>query len=68
MMYVPYKLEQKDEASKMIVDMFNLILPEKESEELVRKNVKLTSRYRMATQKINIGRDRTARKTTTTQL
>lgn len=42
MMYLPSKSEQKDEAIKLMVDMFNLVLPEKIAEEVVRKDVKLT--------------------------
>src|SRR5689334_20618786 len=42
MMYLPYKSDQKDEAIKLMVDMFELVLPEKVAEEVVRKVVKLT--------------------------
>src|SRR5689334_18746710 len=42
MMYLPYKSDQRDEAIKLMVDMFELVLPEKVSEEVVRKYVKLT--------------------------
>jgi len=42
MMYLPYKLEQREEAIKLMVDMFNLVMPEKYAEEVVRKDVKLT--------------------------
>jgi hypothetical protein len=41
MMYLPPKADQKEEATKLMVDMFNLVLPEKISEEVVRKDVKL---------------------------
>ena len=42
MMYLPYKSEQKEDAIKLMVDMFELVLPEKVAEEVVRKDVKLT--------------------------
>jgi hypothetical protein len=42
MMYLPYKLDQREEAIKLMVDMFELVLPEKVAEEVVRKVVKLT--------------------------
>ena len=42
MMYLPYKSDQRDEAVKLMVDMFELVLPEKVSEEVVRKDVRLT--------------------------
>src|SRR5262245_43564880 len=42
MMYLPYKSGQRDEAIKLIVDMFELVLPEKVSEEVVRRDVRLT--------------------------
>ena len=41
MMYLPYKAEQEAEARKLMVDMFDLVLPEKVSEEVVQKYVKL---------------------------
>ena len=41
MMYLPYKSEQKEEATKLLVDMFELVLPEKIAKEVVRKDVKL---------------------------
>ena len=41
MMYLPYKSAQRDEAIKLMVDMFELVFPEKISEEVVRKYVKL---------------------------
>src|SRR5262245_38245187 len=42
MMYLPYKTDQRDEAIKLLVDMFELVFPEKVAEEVVRKHVKLT--------------------------
>jgi hypothetical protein len=42
MMYLPYKADQKDEAIKLMVDMFELVLPEKVAEEVVRRDVRLT--------------------------
>jgi hypothetical protein len=42
MMYLPYKSNQRNEAVKLMVDMFELVLPEKVSEEVVRRDVKLT--------------------------
>src|SRR6516225_11942466 len=42
MMYLPYKSDQGDEAVKLMVDMFELVLPEKVSEEVVRRDVRLT--------------------------
>jgi hypothetical protein len=42
MMYLPYKSDQREEAIKLMVDMFELVLPEKVSEEVVRRDVKLT--------------------------
>ena len=41
MMYLPYKSDQKEEAPKLMVDMFELVLPEKVAEEVVKKDVKL---------------------------
>src|SRR5262249_29313132 len=41
MMYLPGNADQKEEATKLLVDMFELVLPEKVSEEVVRKDVKL---------------------------
>src|SRR5580693_4817484 len=40
-MYLPYKSNQREEAIKLMVDMFELVLPEKVAEEVVRKDVKL---------------------------
>jgi hypothetical protein len=42
MMYLPYKEDEQDSAKKLMVDMFSLVLPEKVSQEVVNKNVKLT--------------------------
>jgi hypothetical protein len=42
MMNLPYKADQQADATKLMVDMFNLVLPEKVSEEVVAKDVKLT--------------------------
>jgi hypothetical protein len=41
MMYLPGNSDQKEEATKLLVDMFDLVLSEKVSEEVVRKDVKL---------------------------
>jgi hypothetical protein len=38
MMYLPYKSDQRDEAIKLMADIFALVLPE----EVVRRDVKLT--------------------------
>lgn len=42
MMYLPYKSDQKAEATKLMVDMFELVLPEKIAAEVVERDVKLT--------------------------
>jgi hypothetical protein len=42
MMYLPYQSAQREEAIKLMVDMFELVLPEKVSEEIVRRDVRLT--------------------------
>jgi hypothetical protein len=42
MMWLPYKEDQQDSAKSLMVDLFSLVLPEKVSQELVNKNVKLT--------------------------
>src|SRR5262245_13937940 len=42
MMYLPYKSDQREEAIKLMVGMFSLVLPQKVAEELVRRDVKLT--------------------------
>src|SRR6266480_5924984 len=41
MMYLPPGENQKEEAIKLVVDMFELVMPEKIAEAVVRKNVKL---------------------------
>src|SRR5258705_11977431 len=41
MMYLPYKSSQRDEAIKLMVDMFELVFPEKVAEAVVRRDVKL---------------------------
>ena len=41
MMYLPYKKEQEADARRLMVKMFELVLPEKVSEEVVNKYVKL---------------------------
>jgi len=42
MMYLPYKQDQREEATKLMVDMFELVLPERVAEEVVRRDVRLT--------------------------
>jgi hypothetical protein len=42
MMYLPYTKGQEADARKLMVDMFDLVLPEKVSEAVVNKYVKLT--------------------------
>jgi hypothetical protein len=42
MMYLPYKKDQEPQARELMVDMFSLVLPEKVSQEMVNKYVKLT--------------------------
>jgi hypothetical protein len=42
MMYLPFKSDQREEAIKLLVDMFSLVLPQKVAEEAVRTDVKLT--------------------------
>src|SRR5271169_1050224 len=42
MMYLPYKQDQEAEARELMVDMFELVLPEKVAAAVVQKNVKLT--------------------------
>jgi hypothetical protein len=42
MMYLPYKPDQEAEARELMVDMFELVLPQKVAAEVVQKNVKLT--------------------------
>jgi hypothetical protein len=41
MMYLPYKSDQEADARQLMVDIFSLVLPEKVSEEVVEKDVKL---------------------------
>ena len=41
MMYLPYKADQEAEARQLMVDMFELVLPEKVAGEVVQKTVKL---------------------------
>jgi hypothetical protein len=41
MMYLPYKAAQEADARKLMVDMFELVMPEKMSEAVVQKDVKL---------------------------
>jgi Calcineurin-like phosphoesterase len=42
MMYLPYKADQEADARKLMVDMFELVLPAKVSQAMVEKDVKLT--------------------------
>lgn len=42
MMYLPFRLDQREEAIKLLADMFALVLPEKVAEETVRREIKLT--------------------------
>jgi hypothetical protein len=42
MLYLPYQEKQKEETKKLLVDMFSLAMPEKVSEAVVNKHVKLT--------------------------
>jgi hypothetical protein len=41
MMYLPYRSDQEAEARDLMVDMFELVLPEKVAAEVVKKDVKL---------------------------
>jgi hypothetical protein len=41
MMYLPSKADQEAEARKLMVDMFDLVLPEKVADAVVQKHVKL---------------------------
>jgi len=50
MMYLPYKKEHEADARRLMVDMFELVLPEKISEDVVNKYVKLI--YDPATQEL----------------
>ncbi len=42
MMYLPYKSDQEPEARKLMADIFELVMPPKDSEAMVEKDVKLT--------------------------
>ncbi len=42
MLYLPYKKGQEERIHKLLVDVFSLVLPEKVSEEVVKRDVKLT--------------------------
>ena len=42
MLYLPPKSDQRAEAIKLLVNLFELVMPEKIAEEVVQKNVKLT--------------------------
>ena len=42
MMYLPYKADEREEAIKLMVDMSELVLPEKVAEEIVRRDLRLT--------------------------
>ncbi|MCP8937438.1 metallophosphoesterase [Alsobacter sp. SYSU M60028] len=42
MLYLPFKLEEREEAIKLLTVMFALILPEKVAEETVRREISLT--------------------------
>ena len=50
MMYLPHKSDQVKEIDKLLVEMFDLVLPEKVSEEVVKKHVKL--KFDPATQEL----------------
>jgi Calcineurin-like phosphoesterase len=41
MMYLPYKAEQEAEARELMVDIFDLVLPEKVAKEVIQRDVKL---------------------------
>src|SRR5207249_3652101 len=41
MMYLPYRAEQEAETRDLMADMFELVLPEKVADEVVKKDVKL---------------------------
>ena len=41
MMYLPYKQDEEPQARELMVDMFELVLPEKVAPEVVAKDVKL---------------------------
>ena len=40
MMYLPYKSDQEADARQLMVDTFDLVLPEKVSEEVIKKRQK----------------------------
>src|SRR5512139_376486 len=42
MMYLPFRSDQREEATTLLIDMFALVLPEKVAEDIVRRDVKLT--------------------------
>ena len=42
MMYLPYQQDQEAQARQFMVDIFELVLPEKVADEMVQKYVKLT--------------------------
>src|SRR5215831_7451272 len=46
MMYLPYKSDQREEAIKLMVDMFELVLPEKLAEDVVRRDVRTRPKVR----------------------
>ena len=46
LMYLPYKSDQEADARQLMVDMFDLVLPEKVSEEVIKKAKKGTSKTR----------------------
>jgi len=41
MMYLPYKQEEEPQTRELVTDMFELVLPEKVADEVVKKDVKL---------------------------
>src|SRR5262245_6594560 len=42
MMYLPYTEAEKDEAIKLMTQMFQLVMPEKMAEAVVKRDVKVT--------------------------
>lgn len=42
MMHLPFRSDQREEATALLVDMFALVLPEKLAEDIVRRDVELT--------------------------
>jgi hypothetical protein len=42
MMYLPFRSDEREEAIKLLIEMFALVLPQKVAEEAVRRDVKLT--------------------------